>query len=70
MWNWPYHPKFVTYVQEYIQLHYKNARNTPTMANGHNSKTLQREGRKGMCSNERGITVASNVGKVYEIIIN
>ena len=28
------------------------------------------KGRKGMCSNERGITVASNVGKVYEIIIN
>ena len=28
------------------------------------------KGRKGMCSNERGITVASNVGKVYERIIN
>ena len=26
--------------------------------------------RKGMCSNERGITVASNVGKVYERMIN
>ena len=28
------------------------------------------KGRKGMFSNERGITVASNVGKVYERIIN
>ncbi len=28
------------------------------------------KGQKGKCSNERGITVASNVGKVYERIIN
>ena len=41
------------------------------MANGHNNKTIQRErDKKGMCSNEQGITVASNVGKVYERIIN
>ena len=28
------------------------------------------KGQKGKCSNERGITLASNVGKVYERIIN
>ncbi len=28
------------------------------------------KGKKGQCSNERGITVASNVGKLYERIIN
>ncbi len=39
-----------------------------------NHKTIQRKGKKGKCSNERGITVASNIdlniGKVYERIIN
>ena len=28
------------------------------------------KGQKGKCSNEREITLASNVGKVYELIIN
>ena len=28
------------------------------------------KGQKGKCSNERGITLASNVGKVYERVIN
>ena len=33
-------------------------------------KIYKGKGRKGKCSNDRGITVSSNAGKVYERIIN
>ena len=34
------------------------------------TKIYKGKGKKGKCSNDRGITVSSNVGKVYERIIN
>ena len=34
------------------------------------TKIYKGKGEKGKCSNERGITVSSNIGKVYERIIN
>ena len=33
-------------------------------------RPYKRKGQKGKCSNKRGITLASNVGKVYERVIN
>ena len=40
------------------------------MAQRNNNKTIQKKGKKGKCSNERGITVSRNIGKVYERIID
>ena len=37
---------------------------------GHIKRLYKGKGKKGMCSNERGITLASNIGKLYERIIN
>ena len=37
---------------------------------GHIKRLYKGKGKKGMCSNERGITLASNMGKMYERIIN
>ena len=37
---------------------------------GHIKRLYKGKGMKGKCSNERGITLASNVGKVYERILN
>ena len=31
---------------------------------------MERQGTKGKCSNERGITLSTNYGKVYERVIN
>ena len=39
-------------------------------AEGEIIRIYKGKGQKGKCSNERGITLASNVGKVYERIIN
>ena len=40
------------------------------MAERYPDKTIQGERSKGKCSNERGVTCASNVGKTLERIIN
>ena len=37
---------------------------------GHIKRLYKGKGKKGKCSNERGITLASNIGKVYERILN
>ena len=37
---------------------------------GHIKRLYKGKGVKGKCSNERGITLASNFGKLYERIIN
>ncbi len=37
---------------------------------GHVKRLYKGKGKKGKCSNERGITLASNFGKLYERIIN
>ena len=37
---------------------------------GEINRIFKEKGTKGKCSNERGITLASNVGKVFEGIIN
>ena len=37
---------------------------------GHIKRLFKGKGKIGMCSNERGITLASNVGKLYERIVN
>ena len=42
----------------------------PAWAEGEIIRLYKGKGQKGKCSNERGITLASNVGKVYERIIN
>ena len=41
-----------------------------TWRKGEITKIYKGKGKKGKCSNDRGITVSSNVGKVYERIIN
>ena len=42
----------------------------PTWLNGHIIRLYKGKGTKGKCSNERGITLASNMGKIYERIVN
>ena len=42
----------------------------PSWLKGEIIRLYKGKGKKGKCSNERGITLASNVGKVYERIIN
>ena len=42
----------------------------PCWLKGEIIRLYKGKGKKGKCSNERGITLASNVGKVYERIIN
>ena len=42
----------------------------PSWLQGEIIRLYKGKGHKGKCSNERGITLASNVGKVYERIIN
>ncbi len=42
----------------------------PSWSEGHIKRLYKGKGVKGKCSNERGITLASNVGKVYERILN
>ena len=42
----------------------------PAWEEGEIIRLYKGKGHKGKCSNERGITLASNVGKVYERIIN
>ena len=37
---------------------------------GEITRLYKGKGKKGKCSNERGITLASNFGKLFEIIIN
>ena len=45
--------------------------NIPTQWNEGNLKRLYKgKGKKGKCSNERGITLASNIGKTFERLIN
>ena len=39
------------------------------MEKGYNNKNYKNKGKKGQCSNERAITVNSNVGKIAEKII-
>ena len=48
----------------------KNQTTPPQWQKGIITRLYKGKGKKGMCSNERGITVSSNVGKVYERIIN
>ena len=43
---------------------------TPSWLKGEIIRLYKGKGKKGKCSNKRGITLASNVGKVYERIIN
>ena len=42
----------------------------PQWQKGHIKRLYKGKGKRGMCSNERGITLASNIGKMYERIIN
>ena len=42
----------------------------PAWEEGEIIRLYKEKGQKGKCSNERGITLASNVGKVYERIIS
>ena len=42
----------------------------PSWLQGYIIRLYKGKGTKGKCSNERGITLASNIGKVYERIIN
>ena len=42
----------------------------PSWEEGEIIRLYKGKGQKGKCSNERGITLASNIGKVYERIIN
>ena len=47
-----------------------NRGNSPQPATGRNNLAVQRKGKKETCSNERGITLASNIGEVYKRIVN
>ncbi len=49
---------------------HQNENIPPSWREGHIKRLYKGKGKKGLCSNERGITLASNFGKVYERIIN
>ena len=49
---------------------HQNEQIPPSWLQGHIIRLYKGKGTKGKCSNERGITLASNIGKVYERIIN
>ena len=58
-----------SYTQTINDIHIKGK--TPQIWNTGIITTIYKgKGKKGKCSNERGITVASNIGKVYERIID
>ncbi len=60
--------------RECVRNAFNNTNTRQTMPESWQNGSLHRlykgKGKKGMCSNERGITVASNLGKLYERIIN
>ena len=56
--------------QEIMNTVYKEEDIPERWQEGEIKRLYTRKGQKGKCSNERGITLASNVGKVFERIIN
>ena len=57
-------------LREIIENVHRSENIPPSWEEGEIIRLYKGKGQKGKCSNERGITLASNVGKVYERIIN
>ena len=57
-------------LREMIENVHRSENIPPSWEEGEIIRLYKGKGQKGKCSNERGITLASNVGKVYERIIN